>query len=217
MVSRAKSDRVKGHENSRKKELNVRAAVGEYEREQAKPESFGKKKSIRTIATDYKVAYGTLYRRIQILEEANATMVLQNMGLKKMNEALHEREEKAATDRARLFKGKAQCLSSDEFHAAVKEMEDGKKAKEAGKEAKKALRERRKQQREDVEKEWAAMKARHDIALEERQRECDQLTNGGVRKKDHPPKPKLGKKSKVPVVEQEEDDEEEDLMDDEEV
>jgi hypothetical protein len=46
MVSRAKSERVKGHANSRKKELTVRAAVHEYEREQAKPANLGKLKSM---------------------------------------------------------------------------------------------------------------------------------------------------------------------------
>jgi hypothetical protein len=35
-------------------------------------------------------------------------MVFQNLGLGKMNEALHQQEEKALTDRAKLFKGKAQ-------------------------------------------------------------------------------------------------------------
>ncbi|KAJ7023182.1 hypothetical protein C8F04DRAFT_924819, partial [Mycena alexandri] len=63
--------------------------------------------------------------RDHMLEEANATMVLQNLGLKRMNEALHQQEEKAVTDRAKLFKGRAQCLSSDEFFEAVKGVEEG--------------------------------------------------------------------------------------------
>ncbi|KAF7372306.1 hypothetical protein MVEN_00090800 [Mycena venus] len=64
MVSRAKSDRVKGHENSRRKELNVKAALHEYEREQVKPAEFGKAKSIKAIAESHKVPYATLHRRI---------------------------------------------------------------------------------------------------------------------------------------------------------
>jgi hypothetical protein len=88
----------------------------------------------------------------QIIEQANATMVFQNLGLKKINEAFHE-EEKATTDRAKLFKGKAQCLSSDEFHTAVVEVEETRKAKVAGQETRKVERERKKALREELEKE----------------------------------------------------------------
>jgi hypothetical protein len=34
----------------------------------------------------------------QIIKEANATLVVQNLGLKKMNDALHEQEGKDVTD-----------------------------------------------------------------------------------------------------------------------
>ncbi|KAJ7443907.1 hypothetical protein B0H11DRAFT_1931332 [Mycena galericulata] len=151
--------------------------------------------------------------RDQMLEEANATMVFQNMGLKKMNEALHQQEEKAVTDRARLFKGKAQCLSSDEFYRAVQDIEEGKKAKEAGKEAKKVARQRRKEQKEKIEREWVAMKERHVAEVEAWSTARSKLLRDGVKKKDLPPKPKLGKKPNLPVVDDEEDDLEEELID----
>jgi hypothetical protein len=64
MVSRAKSDRVKGHDNSRRKELNVKAALHKYEREQMKPGELGKAKSIKAIVESHKVPYATLHRRI---------------------------------------------------------------------------------------------------------------------------------------------------------
>ncbi|KAJ7723006.1 hypothetical protein DFH07DRAFT_759701 [Mycena maculata] len=146
--------------------------------------------------------------RDQILEEANATIVFQNMGLKKMNEALHEQEEKATTDRARLFKGKAQCLSSDEFYREVQALEEGRRAKEAGKEAKKVARQRRMELREVVEKEWAEMKCKHAEKVEAWEKECEALTKGGARKKDLPPKPKLGKKLQVEDVDDHEEEEE---------
>jgi hypothetical protein len=149
-----------------------------------------------------------------MLEEANATMVLQNMGLNKMNEALHQQEEKATTDQAKLFKGKAQCLSSDEFYQQVLEMEEGRVAKEAGKEAKKAARERRKELKERLEREWAAMKERHAAEVEIWSAECSKLVAEGVKKKDLPPKPKLGKKPTIPVVDDEDDDLEDEVMDD---
>jgi hypothetical protein len=104
------------------------------------------------------LAHQNVAVRDQILEEANATMVFQNMGLKKTNEALHQQEEKTRTDRARLFRGRAQCLSSDEFQQAVAEIEAEKNAKVAGKEAKKVERQRRKEMKEEIEKEWVRMK-----------------------------------------------------------
>lgn len=141
-------------------------------------------------------------------------MVFQNMGLKKMNEALHQQEEKAVTDRAKLFKGKAQCLSSDEFYDAVKELDEGRKAKEAGKQANMIARQHKKEKKEQIEREWAAMKERHIAKVEAWSMKCSQLLQNGIKKKDLPPKPKLGKKPVLPVEDNEEDDLEEEQIDD---
>jgi hypothetical protein len=62
MVGRAKSDRVKAHRQSRKKEQNVMAAVLEYERERAKPANLGAPMSILQISKKYKIPYATLNR-----------------------------------------------------------------------------------------------------------------------------------------------------------
>ncbi|KAJ7318526.1 hypothetical protein DFH08DRAFT_1036288 [Mycena albidolilacea] len=147
--------------------------------------------------------------RDQIIEQANATMVFQNMGLKRMNEALYQKEEKGTADRAKLFKGKAQCLSSDEFYDAVRELEEGRKSKAADKEAKKIERARKKVLQAELDTEWAEMKERHVKAVETWSVECSKLVGEGARKKDLPAKPKLGKKPKLPVVEEEDTDEEE--------
>jgi hypothetical protein len=155
------------------------------------------------------LAHQNVTVRNQIIEEANATMVFQNLGLKKMNQALHEQEEKAVTDRAKLFKGKAQCLSSAEFYASVVEMEETRKAKAAGKESKQLERQRKKEMKEEIEREWAEMKCLHTLEVEDWTKECSRLLELGTRKKDWPPKPKVGKKLKIPIVEEEESDEEE--------
>jgi hypothetical protein len=147
--------------------------------------------------------------RDHIIEEANATMVFQNMGPKKMNEALYQQEEKAATDRAKLFKGKAQCLSSDNFYVAVVAVNAGKKAKEAGKELKRVERQQKKEQRDTIEREWADMKKKHVDDLEAWVTECSKLLALGTKKKDLPVKLKLSKKPKPPVVDEEESEEEE--------
>ncbi|KAJ7301742.1 hypothetical protein DFH08DRAFT_827282 [Mycena albidolilacea] len=138
--------------------------------------------------------------RDQIIEQANARMVFQNMGLKRMNEALYQKEEKGMADRAKLFKGKAQCLSSDEFYNV---------SKAADKEAKKLERGHKKVLQAELDKEWAEMKEQHRKAVEVWSAECSKLVVKGVRKKDLPPKPKLGKKPKLLVVGNDESDEEE--------
>lgn len=85
------------------------------------------------------------------------------------------------------------------------------KAKEAGQEVKKAVRERKKALREQLEKEWAEMKRQHTVKLEAWTEECAQLLEGGTRKKDIPPKPKLGKKPQLPVLDDAGDDDEDEV------
>ncbi|KAF8175511.1 hypothetical protein K438DRAFT_1771121 [Mycena galopus ATCC 62051] len=244
MVSHAKSERVKAHTASRKKEQNIIEAILEYEREQAKPPHLGKPKSINEVAKKYKILYATLNRCVHggksiresntekqkltpakewslvqfILESAERGFPLghrqieqfanANLGLKRMNEALHQQEEKAVTDRAKLFKGKAQCLSSDDFYEAVLAIEEGKRAKAAGKESKKLERECKKQKKEEVEQAWGEMKRKHTKEVKSWTADCTKLVQQGVKKKDLPPKPKLAKKPKVPAVEEEEEDDE---------
>jgi hypothetical protein len=52
-------------------------------------------------------------------------MVFQNMGLKRMNKVVYQKEEKGTADHAKLFKGKTQCLSSDKLYNAVWELDEG--------------------------------------------------------------------------------------------
>ncbi|KAJ7165293.1 hypothetical protein C8R46DRAFT_900560 [Mycena filopes] len=175
------------------------------------------KNKIAALKAQLTLAKQNVVVRDNIIEEANATMVFQNVGLKKMKEALHQQEEKAVTDRARLFKGKAQVLSSDEFTNQVKEMGVAKKVKDADKEAKKAARQRKKELREELEKEWAMMKERHAAEVEIWSQTCTKLLAAKMKKKDLPPKPKLGKKPQIPVEEDNEDNVEEEVMDEQDV
>ncbi|KAK6968957.1 hypothetical protein R3P38DRAFT_2815195 [Favolaschia claudopus] len=55
---------IDARQGPRKKELNIRAALGEYHREQEKPSQFGKPKSIAEVARKYKIAYATFNRRV---------------------------------------------------------------------------------------------------------------------------------------------------------
>jgi hypothetical protein len=121
-------------------------------------------------------------------------MVFQNMGLKRMNEVLYQKdsEEKGMADRAKLFKGRAQCLSSDEFYNVVRELDEGRKSKAADKEAKKLEREHKKVLQAELNKEWAKMKEQHGKAVEAWSAECSKLVVKGVQKKD-PPSPSWAK------------------------
>jgi hypothetical protein len=132
-------------------------------------------------------------------------------------EALHQQEEKVATDRACLFKGKAQVLSSNEFTNQVKDMNMVKRVKYTGKEANKAARLRKRELREEMEKEWVQMKEWHTAEVEAWSQTCSELLVAKTKKKDLLPKPKLGKKPQIPVKEVEEDEEEDvddEVMDD---
>ncbi|KAJ7070170.1 hypothetical protein C8F01DRAFT_1078480 [Mycena amicta] len=149
--------------------------------------------------------------RDAVIEAANATMVYQNMHLGKLNEALYEKEEGKKRERASLFKGKAQCLSSDEFMAALEDHEQAKKDEIARKKAAKDGKAARKVASEALELRWKQMKQEHEGKVREWEAECAELSRLGARKKDLPPKPKLGLKPKLPaaVVDEEEADEEE--------
>ena len=99
------------------------------------------------------------------------------------------------------------------------EIEVGRKEKEAGKEPKKMARQQKKDLQEQVEKEWAQMKERHTADVEMWSAKCSKLVPGGTKKKDLPPKPKLGKKLQVLAINDGDDDEgdevEEEPVDDE--
>ncbi|CAK5266148.1 unnamed protein product [Mycena citricolor] len=140
-----------------------------------------------------------------MLEEVNATMVLQNITLKKTNEALHQREERATNERACMFKGQAQCLSSDEFFEEVQRMNREKQEKDAEKSKRKAVQNNRKAAKAALDKEWAQMKAVHAADVEAWGQECRELIKGGSWKKDLPVKPKLGKKPQLPQLEDDTD------------
>jgi hypothetical protein len=68
-----------------------------------------------------------------------------------------------------------------------------------------------------MEKEWVQIRERHTAEVEAWSQTCLELLAGKTKKKDLPPKPKLGKKPQIPVEEVEEDEEEDvddEVMDD---
>jgi hypothetical protein len=131
---------------------------------------------------------------------------------------------KLSTSRRRRLKrtvrdylNRAQCLSSDKFPQAVAEIEAEKNAKAAGKEAKKVERQRRKEMKEEIEKERVRMKQHHAVEVEAWSTKCSELTAGGAKKKDLPPKHRLGKKPQVPAADDNEEDDEEEPVEEEDV
>ncbi|KAK6991586.1 hypothetical protein R3P38DRAFT_3373573 [Favolaschia claudopus] len=168
-VYRAKSDRVKAHEKSRRKEANIAAALAEYERERVKPATLGKPKNISQLSFKYDDTIST---------STSKKSHRHGVGTR----AVHAR------------------VRGSRLPPHPNEINEGKRAKEAGKEKKRVERERRKELRAEIEQEWAEMKHQHNAAVENWTSECSKLQETGLRKKDLPPKPKLGKKPKLPVV-----------------
>ncbi|CAK5276522.1 unnamed protein product [Mycena citricolor] len=144
----------------------------------------------------------------QMLQSAHATMILQNMTLKKTNQALHLREERATNERARLFKGQAQCLSSDDFFNEVQALNTEKENKNAEREKRKAMRKDKRTAKAALEEEWAGIKKDHAAKVAAWEQKCTDLKQTGFKKKDLPPKPKCPPKPRLP--EDGDDDEDED-------
>ncbi|CAK5283015.1 unnamed protein product [Mycena citricolor] len=132
----------------------------------------------------------------QMLQEANATMVFQNIALKKTNEALHLQEEQATNDRARLFEGQAQCLSSDEFFDQA--LRDDKKAAKAA-----------------LEEQGVKIKEDHAVKVAKWEKECAEMVGKGARKKGLPAKPKCTKKPRLQEDTDDDNDDEDDGCQDE--
>lgn len=145
-----------------------------------------------------------------IIENANATIIIQNIYVDRLNTTLHTKSKKAK-DKAKFFPdGKGRHLTSDAFVEAAEELAQEQEAKESAKEARKLARAEAKKARLAAEAEWVTIKATHKRAVETWEGTCKELRKEGVRPKDLPPKPKCARKPKPakPVEDEVEDDDE---------
>jgi hypothetical protein len=107
----------------------------------------------------------------------------------KTAQALHDRDNQKKNDRALLFGGEAQVLSSDEFVAKLRAQVEQKKAESMQKVKNAELRSAQKEAQTALEEEWLRLKAEHEANIETWKATCVQLTEQNVPKKNFPKKP----------------------------
>ncbi len=144
--------------------------------------------------------------RDMMLEGAHAQLTYQNLHLEKMNYALKNKEERTKNDRALLFDGTAQVLSSTEFENKIKEQKKKAADKEKQKEENAEKRCAARRKRDELEARWDQIKVNHEARLAEWTEECRKLADQGVPKRDWPGKPKRQLKSTLIEQDSPEDD-----------
>ncbi len=112
-----------------------------------------------------------------MLEGAHAQLTYQNLHLEKMNYALKNKEERTKNNRALLFDGTAQVLSSTEFEDKIKEQKKKASDKEKQKEENAEKRCTARRKREEREAQWEQIKANHKARLAEWTAECQKLAD----------------------------------------
>lgn len=146
-----------------------------------------------------------MQRQIQardgIIESSHATLVVQNMFVKKQSQALHAKETKKQSKRGKLsMEGRGRHLTSQEWIEKTEEMERLREEEAAAKVQRAADREVAKTAKEALRLKWEEIKADHERAVEDWKSVCQRLTEQGVKKKHHPKKPKRPLKPKAPTT-----------------
>lgn len=141
-----------------------------------------------------------VHARDAMLEGAHAQLIVQNLSLQKLNQALFNKENRKTNDRALLFDGRAQVLSSDTFTAKISDAAQKRDAETAKRAENAQMRVARKQAMDALEEEWGHIKAEHEEAVRAWSVICDGLKAKGVAKKEWPKKPIRARKPKAPAA-----------------
>ncbi|THU83856.1 hypothetical protein K435DRAFT_688765 [Dendrothele bispora CBS 962.96] len=125
-----------------------------------------------------------------IIEGQNAQLIVQNMGMEKLNFVLHDKENGKNKERTLLFPGgKGHHLTSDEFISQKRAMEEDKKREIEEKVARATGRAARKVQKARIELAWRRIQREHAEEVERHKEECQALKNAGTKTKDLPKGP----------------------------
>ncbi|TFK16896.1 hypothetical protein FA15DRAFT_650704 [Coprinopsis marcescibilis] len=134
-----------------------------------------------------------------IIEGAHATMVIQNLHLRKLNGALYGREKRREPTRTLVIdSSRGQVFSSAEVLEGLRLQEEAKRVKAAAKQARASNRTAKKDAMAKLEAEWVKIKEKHVENLAEWERTCERLQSEGVLRKNMPPKPKRQLKPTLP-------------------
>lgn len=137
-----------------------------------------------------------------INEAANAQLVMQHMHAEKLQVALLEKPKKRTDDRRSIIfgDGKGRVVTSLEVVSELEKLEEELKKKEVEKLQRQSAREAKKDAKEKLDREWAAIKALHETAVESWNVECNHLAEQRVPKSRWPKKPKRPTKPRAPPI-----------------
>lgn len=146
-----------------------------------------------------------------VMEGAHASMVVQNLHLRKLNGALHGRERERESNRSLVIdSSKGQVFSSSDVFNGLKDQQEKKELAANAKQSRKEAREARKAGKARVEAEWEKAKIEYENAKAEWKRTCESLHACNVPKKEFPKPPtrRLKKDIEAELLGGESDDEE---------
>ena len=133
-----------------------------------------------------------------IIEGSRATMVIQNMHLRKLNGALYGQETEKTSKRTLVIdSSKGQVYSDDAIREGIFVQEERKKALAAEKRVKADERAAKKEAQAKLEEEWKRIKIMHDEATRKWKADCDRLASEGVLKRNWPKGPTRPRKPKL--------------------
>ena len=136
-----------------------------------------------------------------IIEGSSATMVIQNVHLRKLNGALYGKETEKTSKRTLVIDtSKGQVYSEDAIREGIFVQEEKKKTVAAEKKLKADGRAAKKDAQAKLEEEWKRMKIIHDEAMKFWKADCDKLASEGVPKKNWPKAPIRPRKPKLPAT-----------------
>lgn len=151
-------------------------------------------------------AQAMVLAREAVIEGQSAQMVIQAMGMEKMNRTLHEKEKGKSSEKTILFPGgKGRHLTSDEVITKKRELENAKADKAAASKRRRLDQAQRKvdnKAREDaIEAAWSQAQQDHTEALKRWEEECAELKSQGMWVKDLPKRPgRVFKKDVVAAI-----------------
>ncbi|KJA24678.1 hypothetical protein HYPSUDRAFT_200539 [Hypholoma sublateritium FD-334 SS-4] len=148
---------------------------------------------IEELTLNLSLVYQMIVGQRGIIEAANAQLLIQNLGMIKMNWALHEKEGGENKDRTVL-------------KLSPNGKENAKLQEQADKASRKPAQGDWKAEKEQIEVLWKEMQRDHALAVCAWQEHCEQLKQAGAKKKDLLKKPKLALKPTLKKVTEDKED-----------
>ncbi|KAF8529337.1 hypothetical protein JB92DRAFT_2616320, partial [Gautieria morchelliformis] len=145
---------------------------------------------VNELTANLHMAHGQLLVREGIIKSAHAQLIIQNLHVTKLQQALETKEKKKKTDRTKLFpKGNGRHLTAEEFIQELEEAEQERLEKTNRRTQRKEDLAVKRAVKEAVEIQWKEICAKHEQALLMWEHTCADLTAQKVPQKNHPKRP----------------------------